>query len=215
VSGHGDVMMTVTVPDDVLIRAADYTIDDMSRPPLTGTMGGTQALHQVQKLFTHVPVGDYLASARAEATDRQSICEGSSPVKVTRGAVARVHVAAMCRGTGGHVVVGIGVSCRATPLVDVLVSPVSAVVGESSVLGRTFLVRQDGGALTYEWSAPSGTFADPKAPQTAFTCAQPGPVELKVRVVDDEGCEQTHSAIVTCVPAPDGGADADGGGDVF
>lgn len=215
-NAFGDVMMTVTVPDDTLIRTADYTIesDDMSRARMTGTMGGTQALHQVQKLFTHVPVGDYVASARAEATDHQSVCEGSLPVKVTKGAIARVHVAAMCRGSGGHVVVGIGVNCHATPLVDFLVSPVSAHVGEV-VVGRASPLRQDGGALTYAWTAPSGTFADAKASQTAFTCALPGPVEVSLKVTDAEGCAQSHSAMVTCLAVPDGGLDArDGGADV-
>jgi hypothetical protein len=212
-SGFGDVMLSVTVPGDVLIRSADYTIDNDTSVPIAGTIEAPAAVHDVAKLITHVPVGAYAVTARADSTDRKSVCEGTASIKVTKGATARVHLDADCHG-GGHVVVAFGVDCRATPLADLLVSPLTAYVGES-VLGSAVAARPEGGALSFEWSAPSGTFSEPKASRTAFTCATPGPVEIAVQVTDAEACVQKKSAVVTCVAPPDGGPDAraDGGKD--
>jgi hypothetical protein len=204
-------MVSVVVPGDVLIRSASYTVagDDQ---PMTGTITADSAVHEVDKLITHVPAGDYTVSAHADSTDRQSVCEASLPIRVSKDTVARVRLAPSCKGSVGNVIIGIGVNCLSSPLFNLLVSPESARVGES-VLGRASAARPDGGALTYVWSAPSGTFSDPKAEQTMFTCATPGPVEVKVQVTDDQSCQQSLSAVVTCLPRPDGGADANAGND--
>jgi hypothetical protein len=201
----GDVMLTITVPGDVLVRSAEYTIEGQGRASLSGTILAGAPVHDVDKLIAHVPVGDYVATGRAEATDHLSTCQGTAAVKVMKAATARVHVDASCHGAG-HVIVGIGVNCRATALADLLVSPRSARVGES-VIARAAGARPEGGALTFAWSAPSGTFSDPSAAQTAFACGAPGPVELTLRVTDSQSCQQTLSALVICLPAPDGGPD--------
>jgi hypothetical protein len=207
-SGFGDVMLTVTVPGDVLVRSADYELESQARTPMTGTLTADAPVHDLNKLIAHVPVGQYTATAHAEATDHRSECEGTATLEVTKGATARAHVVGNCRGAG-QLVVTFGVDCRATPLVDLLVSPLAASVGEQ-VIARADPARPDGGALAYAWAAPSGTFSDQKARQTAFTCGAVGPVELTLHVVDSQACEQTHSATVTCLPplpVPDGGAD--------
>jgi hypothetical protein len=205
ISGFGDVMLSVTVPGDVLVRAADYTVDDDGRVLLSGTIESPTAVHDLAKLITHVPAGDYVVRMRADSTDQRSTCEGMASIKVMKGATARIHVDAACRGAG-HVVVGFGVDCLATALVDLLVSPLTAPVGES-VLADAVSARDGGGALSYAWSAPSGTFSDPMAGRTSFTCAQPGEVQLTVEAANTQACSQKTSAVVTCVPAPDGGVD--------
>ena len=201
----GDVIMTVTVPGGVQVQSAEYTLDDKVNAPAQGVMGGSQPERQFVDLITHVPVSDhYVATVQAETVDGQMICAGSEVVKVMNGVTSRVQVVLKC---GGHVLVSIGVSCHDTPLVSFLVSPLSASVG-AYVIGQAVSARPDGGPLTLTWSAPSGTFADPSAPQTTFTCTQAGPVTLTLRVEDDELCQQSYSSLVTCFSVPDAGADA-------
>lgn len=201
----GGVNMTVTVPEGVQVQSAEYTLDDKVNAPSEGVMGGSQPERQFVELITHVPVSDqYVATVQAESVDGQMICAGSAVVEVMNGVTSRVQVALKC---GGHVLVSIGVSCRDTPLVSFLVSPLAASVG-AYVIGQAVSARPDAGSLTFTWSAPSGTFADPSASQTTFTCTQAGPVKLTLQVEDDERCQQSYSSLVTCFSAPDAGADA-------
>ncbi len=168
-------------------------------------MGGSQPERQFVELITHVLVSDqYVATVQGESVDGQMLCAGSALVKVMNGVTSRVQVALKC---GGHVLVGIGVSCRDTPLVTFLVSPLAASVG-AYVIGQAVSARPDAGSLTLTWSAPSGTFADPSASQTTFTCTKAGPVKLTLQVEDDELCQQTFSSLVTCFSPADAGADA-------
>jgi len=200
---YGDVIMTVTVPDGVQVQSASYTLDDMIDAPSTGVMGGAQPAQQLVELVAHVPASDqYVLSVQAESADGQTGCMGSAPVTVMNDATTRVQVALKC---GGHVLVGIGVSCDATPLVDFLVSPLSTTVGDY-VVGEAASARPDGGALTFAWSGSPGVFADAGASQTTFTCTQPGPVTIKLQVQDDELCKQNYSTTVTCLSLPDAGA---------
>jgi phospholipase C len=64
-----------------------------------------------------------------------------------------------------------------------IATPDTAVVG-SSVLVSGSASGPNVGALTYAWSAPSGTFDTPNAAQANFTCAVQGPVTLTLTVND-------------------------------
>ncbi|HEX4403983.1 MAG TPA: hypothetical protein VH560_04095 [Polyangia bacterium] len=199
----GDVIMTVTVPDDVQIQSASYTLDDMIDAPSMGVIGGSQPVQQLDELISHVPASaQYALTVQAETADGLMDCTGSAPVTVMNGATTRVQVTLKC---GGHVLVGIGVTCDASPLVDFLVSPLAASVG-TYVIAQAAPSRPDGGPLTFAWSGSPGVFADAAASQTTFTCSQPGPVTIKHQVHDDELCQQSYASTVTCLSAVDAGA---------
>jgi hypothetical protein len=55
----------------------------------------------------------------------------------------------------------------------------------------------DDDPLTYQWSAPSGTFAAPTAPSTSYRCGAPGAVPLTVTVSDHE-CDARTTLTITC-----------------
>lgn len=60
----------------------------------------------------------------------------------------------------------------------------------------------DGDALTYQWSAPIGAFADPGASRTTFTCPDtPIQVPLTVTVTDNHGASASDTVIVRCIAA--------------
>lgn len=200
--------MTVTVPEGVEVQTATYTIDDKIDPALHGTVSAAKPQQQLVKTLTHVPPSDdYTATVHASSVDGQRVCDGTTSFKVAKGATTRLEVPLTCAGGPGRVVVGIGVSCHESPLVSFLVSPLVAPVGQV-VIGRAASARPDGGPLTFAWSAPSGTFATPTESQTEFTCTRPGPVEVTLKVQDDEQCQQSPSVLVTCLDIGDGGEDA-------
>jgi outer membrane protein OmpA-like peptidoglycan-associated protein len=58
----------------------------------------------------------------------------------------------------------------------------------------------DGDTLTYKWSAPNGTFANPAERQTIFTCANtPGSVPVSVSVSDGKGGTASDTVTIQCV----------------
>ena len=56
----------------------------------------------------------------------------------------------------------------------------------------------EGGTETFRWSAASGSFSDPTAPETTFTCSTPGPVTITFTVSTDGGCSEQASSTVFC-----------------
>ncbi len=201
---YGDVMLTVAVPSGVQVKSADYTMDDKIDTPTHGTVSGSEPQTQFLQLIPHVPVSDeYVVTVHAMSAEGQMTCMGSAPVKVKADVKTPVQVALKC---GGHVTVGISVTCEDTPLIDFLVSAQEAPVG-TFVLARATAAQPDAGALTYTWSASSGAFSDQSASQVKFTCTQVGAAQISLKVQDDENCVQSYSATVTCLKAAvDGGA---------
>ena len=58
----------------------------------------------------------------------------------------------------------------------------------------------DGDTLSYKWSAPSGTFANPAERQTLYTCANtPGSVPVTVSVSDGKGGTASDTITIQCV----------------
>ncbi len=215
--GSGDVLLTMTVSVDIAVQAVGYTIADKVHPALHGTVTVPKPQQPLVKLLHQVPPSDaYVVTAHAVSVDGQHVCDGTASFKVAKAAMTRVEVLLTCTGPG-RVVVGIGVSCHESPLVAFVVSPLVAPVGKY-VIGRAVATRPDGGPLTFAWSASSGTFTAPTEAQTDFTCTRPGPVEVTLKVQDDEQCQQSPSVVVTCLEgdqdsgvepdaASDGGAD--------
>lgn len=59
----------------------------------------------------------------------------------------------------------------------------------------------DGDALTYAWTAPTGTFAMATAASTTYTCAKAGDVMLTV-TVSDRRCDGQAAIPFTCLATP-------------
>jgi peptidoglycan-associated lipoprotein len=58
----------------------------------------------------------------------------------------------------------------------------------------------DGDTLTYKWSAPNGTFANPAERQTIFTCSKTaGSVPVTVTVSDGKGGTASDTITIQCV----------------
>ena len=80
------------------------------------------------------------------------------------------------------------------------VNPVPAALFQLAVAGSAS--DPDGDGLTYQWSAPIGSFADPGASRTTFTCPDtPTEVPLTVTVTDNHGASASDTVIVRCIAA--------------
>lgn len=110
----------------------------------------------------------------------------------------------------GHVVISVGVLCPGLRVSSFSLSPIAVSVGgtvDVSAAGQDDST--DAATFTFAWTAPTGTFADPKEAHTKYTCATPGTVTLTVTLSNGD-CRATAGMAVTCQGTCNGSA-CDGG----
>jgi hypothetical protein len=209
-SNQGDVDVIATLPDGVAVEVLILELSGNGTAPRAGELHLSKPERQIERLINNVPVGDdYALDVSAKSIDGQFTCEGTATkIGVRKSSFTRVHVALACvNESGGDVVINVGVvACTGVHLVNYTVSPLTASVGDTIAVTAT-TIKPDSGALTYEWSAPWGKFADPSSADTTYQCEAAGHVTLSLRVAGSS-CAENQSIDVDCV-APSKDADAD------
>jgi hypothetical protein len=208
--GPLNVELVATLPNDVGVETLSVALSGNGIVARAGELHLSKSERQIEKLFSHVPVGDdYALDLNAKSVDGQFICQGAATnISVRKSAVTRVHVALACvNENGGNVVINVGVvTCLGGHLVNYTVAPLTASVGDTIAVTAT-TIKPDTGALTYDWSAPSGTFADPSSAETTYQCEAAGHITISLRVTGSI-CAENQSIDVDCVaPSKDAAAD--------
>jgi hypothetical protein len=205
---RGDIDLIATVPAGVAVEALAFELSGNGIAPRTGGVHVSKPQQQFETLINSVPVDDdYELEVSATSTDGRLTCKGGTKISVRKSSVTRVHLALTCSDDGGKVVIAVAVACSGAHLVNYTISPLSAAVGDSIAVTAT-MIAPDAGALTYDWSAPSGTFADPSSAQTTYQCETTGFVTLNLRVTASACVEEEQSIDVDCLP-PERDAAAD------
>ena len=197
----GMVRLALTVAPGVTLNDATYTItapgfsragslDVGDSATLSGTIGG-------------LPAGDgYAIAVAATLSDGTTTCAGSAPFDVSAGALTPVSLHLLCHEparTGG---IQVGGTVNICPLVDAL----SASPGEVKVGGAIALIGTahdtDGAPapLRFLWTATGGTFSDPTAASSRFTCAIAGDTTITLTVSDGD-CSDSATLTATCSPS--------------
>jgi|HubBroStandDraft_6_1064221.scaffolds.fasta_scaffold292313_2 hypothetical protein len=166
----------------------------------------------------------YSITLSGTATDGSVTCTGAAQFNVAARTTTDVSVELACSvATGGSrvtLVNGTAFDCAGTS--GIAASPTETTVGHSVSL-HGLATGPAPAALTYQWSAPTGTFDQPTAATSNFECASAGPVTVTLVVGDGpvpsgQSCSSaidTATAVITCdaVPPSDAGAPGDGGVD--
>lgn len=100
---------------------------------------------------------------------------------------------------------------RCPNLSSLAIVPNHAAVGGSVAVTASVTSAADGGVPVLAWSASGGTFADPSAPLTTFTCTAPGPAAVTIAATQD-GCTETLTGSVDCAAGRDAGMVSAAGG---
>jgi hypothetical protein len=107
-------------------------------------------------------------------------------------------------GDSGDLQVGASTfNCATVNYVSAMPSEVK--VGHSVIVSAS-ATGPDPTALTYAWSAPSGTFSAPSSPSSSFTCTAAGTVPVTLQLgdgtlPDGSACDPAHSTTtlqITC-----------------
>jgi hypothetical protein len=111
---------------------------------------------------------------------------------------ARDYREATCRGGQESVTFAFEVDAgSACPeITSYLVEPAEVFLGGAVTVSASVVGLPGAGAYVY-WAAPTGSFEDPYAPSTVFSCAKAGKVDVTLDV-SSGGCSVTLTSSIEC-----------------
>ncbi|MCL2448398.1 MAG: hypothetical protein FWD17_05575, partial [Polyangiaceae bacterium] len=185
----------------VTFNTVSYTIANTNGFSKSGAIDVSSAT-QIAATIGGLPAGDgYTISLSAASVDGSEQCLGSAPFAVTVGTTTAVTVHLACRQPATTGSVTVNGTLNLCPNVDSLsATPNQANVGSSVSIAAVASDPDNGpSALTYGWTASSGTVADPTSASTTFTCTAAGTATLTLSASDgDPACVTTSTVQVTC-----------------
>ena len=203
----GSLTMNLQLPGSVEIDEVAYEVSGNGTVPRSGIIN-TAGAGSTASFTVSLPVGlGYLVKLSAVSVDGERSCSGSAPFNITVGETTTVSVSLNCIRTGQVQVDGTFNNCA--ELVSPSASPREAYMGEAINLSVSG-VDDDGDPIDYAWTGPGGSFADPSAATTTYTCFGTGSHTLSVAVSDDQfiDCAEVWTVAVDCLgPEPQWGTE--------
>ena len=202
----GSVGLALSLGGGETILTASYSISNPNGFSKSGAFDVSKS-SALSGLVGGLPAGSgYTIEIDATTADGSATCSGTATFSVTAHATTPVNVHITCHEgarTGSVLVNG---SLNTCPVADgVSADPADIAVGFPSLLAVQAHDADSGpSALSYHWSAPSGSFSDATSATPSFTCTAPGPVTLTVAVSDGDptpSCADQLTLVVTCEPS--------------
>ncbi|MGB8224796.1 MAG: hypothetical protein WCF10_19555, partial [Polyangiales bacterium] len=171
----GDLAIDLVLLNGTQIDEVSYSITGNDMEPMVGTIDTSAPGSTASIEVFGIPAGEnYTVAMTATSTDGQTSCSGSADFDVAVGAVTQVMLMLNCKPNqqyGGVRVNGKFNFCA--DLIKVVVSPLQTSIGNQiDVLAKAADV--EGDEIEYRWTGTGGSFADPSAPATTYTCEQVG-----------------------------------------
>lgn len=197
----GSLALLLTIDDGIVIERVDWTITGGEMPPMSDSIDVSAPGSTVSAEVFGLPEGDFVIELMATSTDGETRCGGSAPFSVEAGEVTQTHVLLRCQlppRFGGVRVDGKLNICA--ELTKAVVSPLQTSVGNVINL-MADAEDTEGDPIRYQWTALTGTIAEPANPITIYTCTTQGDDEITITVSDDDFnyCMSSWTVPVTCV----------------
>jgi hypothetical protein len=210
--GAGGVAIDLELADGSQIDEVSYSVSLAGQELHSGTIdtGGPGSTASIE-IYGLAEAMGYVIQMTATSDDGAT-CSGSAVFNVFVGQVTGVAVMLSCKpeqDLGGVRVNGKINYCATLTWVEV--SPLQTSIGHQiDVHARA--ADREGDPIEYRWTATGGSFADPSAPMTTYTCEEVGEHIITITVSDDgfEYCDCSWSVPVTCVE--EGGGTGGSGG---
>jgi phospholipase C len=185
--GTGTLGMQLTLPGGDQVNSVQWTITGpggASTVVESGTVN-LQNSSTVSFLVGGIPAGTgYVISLSGKSTDGTATCAGSASFNVTARATTEVSVTLQCSvGSDAGLVQVAASTANCATANSITANPAETTVGNAIALSAA-ATGPAPSALTFTWSAPSGSFDTPNAAQANFTCTAPGPVAVTLTVSD-------------------------------
>ena len=198
----GEIGLSLNVAG-ATINSASYTIVGPAGFSKSGSIDLSNAT-TLSTIIGGIPAGTgYSISITAIATDGATTCAGSASFNVTAHSITTVSVPVLCHQASRTGSVVINGTLNVCPVLDnVSANPSEVLVGSSLTLSAA---AHDGdaapAALSYGWTASSGTLSSRTSATPTFTCAAPGAVTLTVSASDGDpaaSCADSQTVTVNC-----------------
>ena len=213
-SESGSVSVNLLVGDtDVTAVNFEVTCDDSTVCPLSGQFNVVdERTPPVWATIMDLPVGDpddpivYTINLSALDDQGEVLCTGSESFTVDPIITVKVNVVLTCGGDGEELLGNVDIDAtfeivegNNCPRLHFL-NAVPNNIPEGGASAVTVLVSDaDGDPLTTALTATSGSFEDPAAQSTTYTCGSSGTQTISVSVTDgDAACDKTKSFDVEC-----------------
>jgi 5'-nucleotidase len=200
----GELSVDLQIGSGAIINSVSYTITGPGGFSKTGTIDVSHSA-TASALIGGLPTGTGFSIALAASTvDGGTTCSGQAPFSVVAGQVTPVSVPLACHEAARTGSVLVNGKLNVCPVIDgITISPNSLSVGASVPVSAAAHDSDAGpAALTYQWTATSGTLSDPSSPNPTFSCTAAGTATLTLTVTDGDPsptCPAKLTADVTCV----------------
>ncbi|MEI9947640.1 MAG: hypothetical protein WDO74_01290 [Pseudomonadota bacterium] len=207
----GSVAFALQAAPGVTLNSVTYTILGPASFSKSGSIDLSRS-SQIGALIGPLPAGlGYSITLAATSVEGTSSCSGSALFDVAAHQTTSVVVAFACHEAARTGSVLVNGALNVCPSLDaVSANPAEAFVGTTIALSaRAHDADAAPAALSYRWSASSGSLSDSNTSAPIFTCLAPGPVSLSVSASDGDplaSCAESRVITVQCT------ADANGAG---
>jgi 5'-nucleotidase len=211
----GDLALGLSLAPGVTLASASYTITGPSAFTKTGSIDLQQSSKLVATVAGLPAASGYTVTLAATSVGGTTTCSGSASFNVEAKRTTAVTVAVACKegGKTGSVLVNGALNLCA------VADGVSAVPSDLFVGGATKLtaIAHDSdaapAALSYQWTASSGSLSSATEASPTFTCTTAGTATVTMTVSDGDpssACADAASVTITCT-APTCGSGCDDG----
>ena len=209
----GTLQIDLTLDDGVEIEEVLYSVTGNGMVPMIDTIDVRAPNTTASLEIFGIPEGlGYLVEMQATTVDGKTTCKGSENFDISPGELTLVILNLHCKPPEERGGVRVNGQVNYCPrIVSGVIKPLQTSVGNDITV---YAEAEDleGDSLEYRWSGAGGTFADPTAKATTYTCLEEGDHWLRVEASDDgfDYCTCYYEALITCV-GDGGGTGGDGG----
>jgi hypothetical protein len=202
----GSVGFALTLPGGAVLSSVSYTVIGPANYSKTGTVDVSNST-TISALIPLPAGGPYSITLSGTSTDNRVNCSGSGQISITAGQTQTLAIAMTCREAARTGSVAINGSLNSCPVIDSLgASPAEVLVGGTITLSsEAHDSDASPSALSYKWTASSGSLSSATAANPTFKCTEPGTASITLSVSDGDttpDCPATQTTTVTCTRGP-------------
>jgi 5'-nucleotidase len=199
----GEVALQLQPAPGVTLTSARYSITGPAAFAKSGSLDVSQS-SRISGTVGGIPAGNaYTVTLSASTADGAFVCSGAAAFNVTARQTTPVSVAVTCKEkakAGGVLING---TLNLCPVADGINASTNDLdLGASATLAALAHDTDAApAALSYQWTASSGTLSNATDPSPTFMCATAGIATLTFTVSDGDatpGCADTFSTDITC-----------------
>jgi predicted phosphodiesterase len=196
----GSIGLALEVSDDITLNSVSYSIAGPAAYSKSGTINLKDS-STLSLFIDGIPAGaGYNIALSASGSDGQSSCTGNADFVVTAGSLSNVSVKLQCKLAPRKGSIMVNGTLNVCPVVESLeANPAEVAVGGSIELSALGSDADSGpSALSYAWSATSGTLLNAGTPKATFTCGAVGPAVISLSLSDGDTCPDVRKVSVNC-----------------